>query len=172
MNIFYLHRDPKIAAQMQTDKHVVKMVLESAQLLSTTQRIVDGEHYIDASSGRRLQRWSHPVHNDMLYKATHFNHPSTKWVRESAANYKWLYEHFAALAAEYTKRYGKVHKSWSKLGEILSFTPEKIADKPFTTPPLVMPDEYKCGDPVQSYRNYYENEKLFIQEDIDRYMML
>ena len=172
MNIFYLHENPEVAAQMQTDKHVVKMILESAQILSTTHRIVDGEHYIEASSGRRLQRWRHPKHDDILYKATHFNHPSTKWVRESEQHYRWLYRHFVALSREYTKRYGKIHKSFDKLGVILSFSPEKIQDKGFIAPPLAMPDEYKCGDPVQSYRNYYEAEKLKEQKDIDRYNLL
>ena len=172
MNIFYLDENPKMAAAMQTDKHIVKMILESAQLLCTAHRVIDGEHYIDDSSGRRLQRWRHPKYDDKLYKATHFNHPCSLWLRESADNYIWLFRHFQALSREYEIRYKKVHKSWSTLNPILSFTPEKLPRKGFTTPALAMPDQYKCGDPVQSYRNYYEAEKLKEQKDIDRYRLL
>jgi len=172
LNIFYLHKDPRIAAEMQTDKHVVKMVLESAQLLCTAHRVIDGEHYIDSSSGRRLQRWKHPTYDNELYKATHFNHPCSLWLRESIDNYRWLYNHFEALSNEYTKRFGKIHKSWRELGAILFFSPENISKQSFTNPALAMPNEYKCGDPVQSYRNYYEAEKLKEQKDIDRYKLL
>ena len=94
MNIFYLDRDPVIAAQMMCDKHVVKMILESAQMLSTAHRVLDGDEYADRKG---------------LYKLAHKNHPSTIWVRSSLENYTWLYDHMVALMAEYTYRYGKHH---------------------------------------------------------------
>lgn len=170
MNIFYLHSDPRIAAQMQTNKHVVKMILESAQLLCTAHRVLDGEHYIDASSGRKLQRWRHPRYETELYQATHFNHSCAIWVRESSENYYWLYAHFVELSQEYKKRYGKVHASYTKLKDILSLLPVNIPIGPFTEPAMAMPEQYiKRGDPIGSYRAYYEAEKLIEEIDIKRY---
>jgi hypothetical protein len=170
LNIFYLHSDPKVAAQMQTNKHVVKMILESAQLLCTAHRVADGEHYIDASSGRRLQRWRHSTNETELYQATHFNHPCAIWARESKANYNWLYSHFMHLSQEYKERYGKVHASWAKLNHILFFSPVNVPNKDFTEPALAMLPEYiRRGDPVGSYRAYYEAEKLKEPQDIERY---
>jgi hypothetical protein len=92
MNIFYLDRDPVIAAQMMCDKHVVKMILESAQMLSTAHRVLDGDEYANKMG---------------LYKLAHKNHPSTIWVRTSSENYRWLFNHYDALMQEYTYRYDK-----------------------------------------------------------------
>ena len=77
MNIFCLDEDPIKAVQMMCDKHIVKMILESAQLMSTAHRELDGDNA-----------------NENLYKSTHKNHPSAKWVRESLWNYVWLYRHW------------------------------------------------------------------------------
>ena len=79
MNIFALHLEPKTCAEMHVDKHVVKMILEYSQLLSTAHRVLDGQQYVDDSSGRRIKRWK--LNNSfagdkLLYKATHINHPS------------------------------------------------------------------------------------------------
>jgi hypothetical protein len=148
----------------------MKMILESAQLLCTAHRVLDGEHYIDASSGRKLQRWRHPRLEIELYQATHFNHPCAIWARESKANYNWLYSHFMHLSQEYEKRYGKVHASWTKLQHILFFSPDNIPQGSYTEPAMAMPDKYiKRGDPVGSYRAYYEAEKLLEVQDIERY---
>lgn len=163
MNIFYLHKDPKIAAQMQINKHVVKMILESAQLLSTAHRVIDGFEEIKLSiNGRRLKTWTHPnpTLNSLLYQSTHVNHPCAIWVRQSNENYMWLYEHFKALCEEYTRRYKKIHATDLKLSLTLQHLPEDIPYKDFTEPPLAMLDIYKASDAVQSYRNYYEGEKL------------
>ena len=141
MNIFYLHPDPVVAAQMQCDKHVVKMILETAQLLSTAHRELD-----------------HKNEPDKFYKATHKNHPSAKWVRESAANYAWAYKHFVALCDEYTHRYGKVHATDRKMRGLLSAPPENIQHGFwFREPPQCMPDEYKQADTVEAYRAYYQS---------------
>jgi len=62
MNIFYLDKDPIKAAEMSCDKHVCKMIIESAQMLSTAHRIIDGvEYYGKTSNGRKIKRWTHPV---------------------------------------------------------------------------------------------------------------
>lgn len=160
MNIFYLHPDPKICAQMHVDKHVVKMILEYAQLLSTAHRMLDGTEYIDASSGRRIKRWRLPDPDleQHLYKASHVNHPSAVWVRQSNNNYHWLMCLFQELLLEYTHRYGK-HHSTERLVYWLRNTPTNIPDGDFTQPTPAMPDEYKVPDSVQSYRNYYIGAK-------------
>lgn len=165
MNIFALDSDPKQAAEWMVDKHVVKMVLETAQLLSTAHRLLDGTMYIDDSKtsrphGRRVKRWRLPDDREqVLYSATHINHPSAVWCRASGANYYWLYDHFNALLDEYTYRYGKIHKCHS-MSHALGLLPENISLKPFTPVTPAMPDEYKVpGDSVESYRNYYRIAK-------------
>lgn len=170
MNIFYLHSDPVKAAEMQINKHVVKMVLESAQLLCTCHRIVDGIHYIDSSSGRKLQKWRHPNPklDEELYKSQHFNHPCSLWLRESANNYEWLYAHFIALGQEYKKRYGKEHASITKLAEILKEKPKNLEYTGFTNPRQAMPEQYVKLNPIDGYRSYYENEKLPLGTDEDK----
>ena len=141
MNIFYLSHCPKKAAQVQYNKHVVKMILETAQLLCTAHIILDEEEA------------------DVPYKATHKNHPSAVWVRASAENYFWAYEHMLALGEEYTKRYGKQHLTISKCRDVLYTFPKSISNQAFTQPPQCMPDEYKTECSVDAYWNYYENEK-------------
>lgn len=163
MNIFYLDNDPVIAAQMQCDKHVVKMILESAQMLSTAHRVLDGIQCIDTSSGgRKVKRWkiNNDYHRDtLLYKATHVNHPSNIWTRQSKQNYIWHYNHFCALCDEYTYRYEKVHSSDTKLRELLSMVPNNISDSFGLTPILLaMPKEYHSKDLINSYRNYYQSK--------------
>lgn len=162
MNIFYLHNDPAIAAQMHVDKHCVKMILETAQLLSTAHRILDGTETIGVSkTGRKQKRWVLPDDRETkLYSATHINHPSAIWARHSRANYNWLVSLFEELLKEYTYRYGKYHKCESML-DTLKRGPGNISvTKPFTEPTPAMPDQYKVpGDSVTSYRNYYNGEK-------------
>lgn len=153
MNIFYLSADPREAAEMHVDKHVVKMIVESAQLLSTAHRLIDGVK-IDKTWHLSDDR------ETSLYKATHINHPSAKWVRESRANYNWLVRLFEELCKEYTYRYGKTHKCEPML-KTFTHGPRNISVmKPFTEPTPAMPDQYKVpGNSVQSYRNYYLGEK-------------
>jgi hypothetical protein len=143
MNIFYLDKDPVIAAQMMCDKHVVKMILESAQLLSTAHRVLDGDVYADSVG---------------LYKTAHKNHPSTIWTRASVHNYMWLYNHMISLMQEYTCRYGKHHAS-ERLVAPLRKTPTTIPVVDFSDPPQCMPDYCKTEDTVSAYRYYYINEK-------------
>jgi len=146
MNIFVLNRDPAKAAQDQCDKHVVKMILESAQMLCTAHRELDGD-FCD-----RLG----------FYRSTHKNHPCSIWVRESMHNYRWLYLHMIALGNEYTYRYGKEHLSIKKLGKALERLPNNIPVARMTDFPQCMPEEYKNLDPVWAYRRYYINEKADI----------
>ena len=166
MNIFYVDRDPVKAAQMMCDKHIVKMILESAQMLCTAKRALDGTEYYDKTkNGRKIKRWRHPNPNlePILYKAGWIKHPSTQWLFESAYNYVWLYQHFMALNEEWKKRYGHTrdHVAVQKLGDILSTPPKNAVINKIATPiKPAMPDYCKVdGDGVASYRNYYILEK-------------
>ena len=163
MNIFHLDQDPTIAAQMMCDKHVVKMIVEYAQLMSTAHRVLDGEEYYDKTkNGRNIKRWrlKPTAQEELLYKASHVNHPSNIWVRENDKNYRWLYKHFRALCDEYTVRYGKVHMTDEKLSGQLWFAPRNIKQTVTTTKfAQAMPEYCKREDPVEAYRYYYINEK-------------
>jgi len=137
VNIFVLENCPVNAAKSQCDKHVVKMVLESAQMLCAA-----------------FEKGEAP------YRRCHYNHPCTKWVRHSKQNYEWLLEHAKALAKEYTRRYNKVHKSeavieWCKH----QYWKLNLPSKGLTPFAQAMPQEYKSPCPVTAYRNYYQGEK-------------
>ena len=142
MNIFYLDKCPHKAAELQYNKHVVKMILESAQMLCAAHHVL----------GSKL---------DIPYKIVHKNHPSTIWTRECAANYSWLYQHMRALGDEYTKRYNKIHMSITKCKYLWRF-PNDIPRTEFTQPPQCMPDEYKDKCSIQAYWNYYIGEKHIV----------
>jgi hypothetical protein len=162
MNIFYLHENYETAAKQHLDKHVVKMIIEYAQLMSTAHRVIDGTQWYDkTSSGRKIARWEHPnpEQDQILYKASHVNHPSGIWARESHSNYMWLHSLWQELCKEYTYRYGKVHLTQQKLQHILNKPPEGIKSGPMTKMPQAMPDEFKQSDSIEAYRQYYRIAK-------------
>lgn len=144
VNIFYLSNEPKECAREHCDKHVVKMILESAQLLSNAHHMLDGDQVIKP-----------------IYRLTHKNHPSAIWVRSSTSHYMWLWLLLVELCREYTHRYGKIHKvERDGLLQILKEPPVNIPNMDWLTdPPPAMPDEYKTTNSVQSYRNYYKGAK-------------
>lgn len=164
MNVFYLHQEPATCAKQHNDKHVVKMIVEYAQIMSTNHRVLDGTEYYGLSkNGRKIKRWrlSDNV-EDIIYKACHVNHPSTVWARQSNNNYNWLYAMWLELCAEYTHRYGKTHKTYELLHEILATPPMNIPIGPKTQPTPAMKKFPQCiveGDSVASYRNYYHEAK-------------
>lgn len=158
MNIFYIDPNPVVAAQNMVDKHVVKMILESAQLLSTAHRLLDGQEVAGKTkTGRNAKRWVLSDDRDnVLYQATHINHPSAVWCRKSVENYNWLVEHFFALGDEYTYRYGKTHKCFGELSYMLQSPPKNLTNYDMTTMPSAMAPEYVISeDPLVNYRNYY-----------------
>ena len=161
MNIFYLHEDPRQCAEWMVDKHVVKMILETAQLLSTAHRLLDGTESIDTSSGRKKRVYTLPDDRDaVLYSATHANHPSAVWARQSVENYNWLVDHLFALSDEYTYRYGKTHLTITKLGVPIASPPLNLKEWDMTPMPSCMDEQYKIGeDPIANYRNYYKYGK-------------
>lgn len=163
MNIFFVDQCPKDAAKSLVDSHCVKMILETAQLLSTAHRVLDGL-LIEENGKKHYQLIDAREH--ILLKATHINHPCAKWTRESQINYYWLYDHYLALQAEYSKRYGKRHKySNPTMNNALSNPPINLKSWQWTPPPLAMPDEYKISnDPVICYREYYIKGKSHLHK--------
>ena len=167
MNIFYLDHNPLLSAQYHCDKHVCKMIVEYAQMLSTAHRIVDGAMYIEYVNGRRIKRWalSEEDYDDALYKATHVNHPCNVWIRESKNNYAYVFDLFYCLLKEYTKRYNRKHAS-ERLLTYLNVYPEGLKFKDglspkfrSSAPPLCMPEEYHQDDHVEAYREFYRKDK-------------
>jgi len=166
VNIFYLDKNPITAAKMSCDKHVCKMIIESAQMLSTAHRMLDGVKYKGKTkNGRNIQRWKMSNSNleNTFYKACHTGHPSTVWVMKNIFHYTWLYQHMMALNEEFKIRYNhtKDHMTITKLGEILKHPPKNIeVNMVVTDPTPAMPDECKVpGDVVASYRKYYIEKK-------------
>lgn len=126
-------------AKYHNDKHVVKMIVETAQLLCTSHWVTNGK---------------------APYKPCHINHPCSKWVREDLYNYEWLTSLGMNLCWEYQKRYGKTHKSYEIIWWCYK-NPPNIPRRFFTQPPQAMPSQYKVvGDSVSAYRKYYIGEKI------------
>lgn len=141
MNIFYIDPNPIVAAQQLVDKHVVKMIVESAQMLCTA-------HWETGGSAP--------------YRKAYSNHPSTLWVRQSIQHYNWLVNHGLGICDEYTYRYGKKHKTQTTL-EWLRDNKPNISDNGFVDPPLCMPDIYKIDNAINSYRNFYVKDKVGVK---------
>lgn len=140
MNIFAVHTDPQIAASYHCDKHVVKMILETSQMLCT----VLNDRGIETP-----------------YKPTHRNHPCTKWAAESRENFQWLLSLGFWLCVEYRSRYGKTHKC----EEIIRFceaNKHTISEGPLTPFAQAMPEYFKDVDPIEAYRHYYRIAKASI----------
>ena len=144
MNIFILDEDPIISAQMQCDKHIVKMPLETAQMLCSV-----------------WHRYGQGM--NVPYKEAHKNHPCTLWAGDDARHYDWLWQHGMELCFEYTRRYNKIHKCQQVIMDIRETDWGTLQYKPTcgTPHPQCMPDEYKCAfdDAVLAYRKYYVNDK-------------
>ena len=171
VNIFYVDTDPNTAAQCLVDKHVVKMILESAQLLSTAHRVLDGIEFEGKSkTGRKARRWLLPDSRDYtMYAATHINHPSAVWCRQSIENYNWLVDHMFALMREYTHRYDKTHKCYGELSYMLQSPPKNLKEWDWTPMPSCMVEEYIISeDPLTNYRNYYRIGKLSLHKWTNR----
>ena len=173
MNIFALSNDPGEAAQFQHDRHVIKMILESAQMLSAAC------HADEAYMGIVPKQY-----REKLYKPTHQNHPCNVWLRESPNNFVWLALHLDALVAEYHRRFGKVHKTnelrmafneaiCNIVGVDRMWTRDAfrnlVIDERLTTLAychsefaVCMPDDCKSiYGPIDSYQCYYAADKIF-----------
>ena len=142
MNIFHLDKNPITCAKYHCDKHIVKMIVETGQMLCTAYQ----RHY-----GIK----------DDLYKPAYPNHPMTKWVGNSRGNFSFTVKLFCCLLSEYTDRYNKTHKTL-KIYLLLNtkYKKWKNMEGSFTKPPLCMPNKYKSNDYIKSYKNYYIGEKM------------
>lgn len=165
MNIFVLSKNPVEAAQLQCNAHVVKMIVESAQMLSTVHRMLDGVlKRAPSQSGKTMSKhWTLPDDREsIMYKAVHVGHPCTVWSMQSNNNYTWHWIHFAALCDEYTYRYGKVHSTDKLLREALKALPKNLPIGPKTQFALAMQANPECmypNDPVRSYREFYQTKQ-------------
>ena len=137
MNVFVLHTDPRIAAEMHCDKHCVKMIVESCQILSTVMH----HHGVTGP-----------------YKPSHAKHPCVLWAAKSRSNFDWLMSLLRGLLDEYTLRYGKRHSCEDIYPQLINPVPSDLGLTPFA---LAMPDQYRCDDPVASYRAYYLGDKAY-----------
>ena len=151
MNIFVTDPDPVVSAQCLPDKHVVKMPLETCQMLSIVASHQWGHGYGDL-----------PKKDSGFYstsKGAFRNHPCTVWAKESLANTWWLLAHGIGLCAEYKHRYGKTHsceKTILEAGNLIPFTMDR--PKSFTR---AMPDELKYDtsiDTFTAYKNYIRSK--------------
>lgn len=143
MNIFVLDNDPQKCAEYHCDKHVVKMILEHAQMMCTA-------HHLHPNK---------TVKYEIPYKQTHVNHPCSKWVRDSLANYKWLYQMTYHLNEEYKHRFN--HDVNHKSFDVIDNLPlPSLMNVPQTKWARAMPVEYKHDDVIKSYRTYYINDKV------------
>lgn len=165
MNIFFIDENPYSAARMLVNKHVNKMILESAQLLCTTHRVLDG-HLV--YTGKRKHYLLSPALENVFYRETHVNHPCAIWTRKTQGNYRWLWQHFDGLCREYTHRWGKIHNTSNLLIPLSGFPKTINQSESITTVPLAMPDEFKEKDPVTSYRNYYRVGKSHLHKWTNR----
>ncbi len=182
MNIFVLDPFPDVAAQQHCDKHVVKMILEYGQMLSTAHRLWDAtpctavdpanrkkpkkfwlfpseEPYLNADldeDGNWVYKWI--ILNPKMYQVAHANHPCSVWVRETDANYYWMFKLFDGLLAEYTRRYGRVHSA-ARLRPFLLQAPMQIPRGQQTPFVQAMPEEYQNENVVEAYRRFYVGSK-------------
>jgi hypothetical protein len=142
MNIFYINTNPTQAAQELADDHIRKMQIESAQMCCTA-------------------HWE--TGNEAPYKRAHKNHPSTIWTRQSIHHYRWLVQHGLEICNEFTKRYGKSHKTQAVLEWCRDNEPS-IPDNGFTPPPQCMPEQYQDNDTITAYRKFYIEDKIAIKK--------
>jgi len=178
MNIFVLDNDPVIAAQMMCDKHIPKMIVESAQMLCTSHRLLDGKEMKRPSkSGKRMVKYwdlyegSDDLEAELLYyAAVHTGHPCTVWSMKSEANYRWHWQHLHALCDEYTYRYStekepyKTHKTQREILWAIQAPPRNIPKGGLTEFAQAMKMYPECmvpGNAVKAYQNYYHVAKHF-----------
>jgi hypothetical protein len=148
MNIFVLDKMPHKSAEYLDDKRVVKMITETAQMLSTAfyQKLAPKKYAMLITTDKRI------------YKPAYYNHPCTVWTRESYTNWMWLKTYGIYLYKEYKARYGKIHKA----GEVIKQFPDPthLPKVGLTSFAQAMPDQYKNTDTVKAYRDYFIGEKL------------
>lgn len=175
MNIFVLHPNPKKAARYHADKHVVKMLLESVQMLYSAHWVLTYPFLLLKKGPFAVSMYQKGLPSPPAfsvfeapkqlknpsqrgYRPVHIHHPCTKWVRNSLANYMWLCELALALANEFKYRFGSTHSCEAHVKWLMEHPPA-LDTIPLTQFAEAMPDQYKRGDPIKSYRAFYRGEK-------------
>lgn len=172
MNIFYVDSDVRKISEYLCDKHIVKMPTESAQMLSTAHRVLDGTPGIfTAPNGKKKKALllhgeqveftpdsKLVIQNAKCYKATHANHPANVWTRSNRANYNWHVLLLKTMLTEYEARY-KRQGAVRKILDFLSTAPKNIGDGEWSEPPITMPDKFKTDSVIESYREFYRGDK-------------
>lgn len=160
MNIFVVNTDPYTAAYDLCDKHIVKMIVESTQMLSIAHRVLDGTPSTRTTkSGRTVKHWTHPKWENELCLPAMVHHPCTKWAMQTLSNYNWLWQHTDGMLEQYTFRYDKIHSMTDLVRTRLIYAPTNINIGDLTPFAQAMPVQYQSNDAVVSYRNYYIGEK-------------
>jgi hypothetical protein len=163
MNIFVLDENPITAARMMCDKHIPKMVVESAQMMASVVR-----RWGATDEQMPLTKAGKP------YKGGYANHPCTLWAGDSFGNFSWLHDHACALLSQYTTRFGKAHACAEPIAQLWHISPylgsTGVAKTPFA---LAMPDEHRpiachikegylhhatAPEAVKAYRSYYHSK--------------
>jgi hypothetical protein len=160
VNLFALDEDPILAAESACNQHIVKMPTETAQMLC----YVTARHNPDQDWGTFPRRHADGTAHPYRTTGSHRNHPCTLWAGETQDNWKWVVEHGLAMCAVYTRRYSKsgappkIHKAQAVIEWCRDFTtPPPAGDlQPFTQ---AMPEEFRCPNGVDAYRNFYLGDK-------------
>ena len=143
MNIFVVDKNPIAAARQLCNRHIVKMPLETAQMLCSALQTND--------------------YSDTAYRATHMKHPCTIWTGTTRNNYLWLCRHGLELCREYTRRYSKTHKCQQVIQTCMDLA-DKIPKGPLTDFVQAMPSRFKDSDPITAYRRYYRKGKEYMNK--------
>lgn len=174
MNIFVLHWKPRKAARWHVDKHCIKMLLETCQLLYTAHWILFYPDLKNCKSPQALAKahkklevpeymWQAPLcitSNEPGYRPCHVNHPCAKWTRVCSGNYLWLAELGLELAKEFRHRFKKEHSCEAHIKWLFDNLPLSIRMLPRRGFPIAMADEYKIStNPIVCYRHYYRTSK-------------
>ena len=179
MNIFLLSLNPEEAAEFHCDKHVIKMILETTQLLYMCWAYFDENNWRDnleiqltENKTMKEMKENNQKVNFSTYKCGkgHMNHPCSKWLRESSQNYKWLCELGLKLCEEKAHRWpkNKKHGSQGHLEVLSNNIPKGLKDLETNSYALAMPEECKLDNAVESYRKYYILHKQHIYKWTNR----
>jgi hypothetical protein len=174
MNIFVLHWKTRKAARWHCDKHVVKMILETTQMLYTAHWVKAYPSLRQYKSPIALSKYQKtldvPEHMftaprciktyQIGYRPCHVGHPCTKWVRLTSGNYMWLISLGLELCKEFTHRFDNIHSCQKHLEWLKAHLPPNIKPYPRTPYAIAMGDEYKINNhAIKSYRNFYNTSK-------------
>ncbi|QDP64067.1 MAG: hypothetical protein Tp1100DCM51572_64 [Prokaryotic dsDNA virus sp.] len=147
MNIFALSDCPIEAAKMVCDKHLPKMIVESAQMMASALRF-------HGATDKDMPLTLHGT----PYKGGYPHHPCTRWTQENKANFLWLARHAFTLAQQFDYRYGHKHACLWPLTHMASMADEYLPEGDRTPFAQAMPEEYKDEDAVKAYREYYHTK--------------